>query len=257
MEMREGKFLLKLAETAMEKKQIYALRYSVYCQELNFAGKKNEFAADNDGEIDCFDELCDHLVISDVEHNRCVGTFRFLPGGRLPQGSGFYSEQWFDIGQLKDKRTQILELGRACIDVQYRNTSVFKLLFAGLGTYLKSNPHKYLIGLTTLPADAKNDIGAIAQYLIGNNVVNMAFGIKPKQQLDLTAVTSGEFTVAQISQRAILKKMSTLMLAYYKYGAEFISEPSMDVDFNPPVFDFFTIFDVQKFPAWVTRGKAG
>jgi putative hemolysin len=248
---------LKLAETAAEKQQIYALRYSVYCQELNFSGKKNEYAAESGGEVDYFDELCDHLVIRDVEHNRCVGTFRFLPGGRLPQGGGFYSEQWFDIGKLSDKRMQILELGRACIDAQYRNTSVFKLLFAGLGTYLKSNPHDYLIGLTTLPADAKNDIGVIVKYLLGNNAVNMVFGVKPKQQLDLAAVTSGEFTVAEVNQRAILKKMSTLMLAYYKYGAEFISEPSMDVDFNPPVFDFFTIFDAHKFPAWVTQGKAG
>jgi len=256
MEIREGKFFLKLAETAAEKKQIYLLRYSVYCQELNFNEKKNEYEEENAGEIDYFDELCDHLIIRDVEHNRCVGTFRFLPGNRLPQGGGFYSEQWFDIGKLSDKRIQILELGRACIDAQYRNTSVFKLLFAGLGAYLKNNPHDYLIGLTTLPADAKNDIGVIAKYLIGNNAVNVTFGVKPKKQLDLAAVPN-ELAVTEVNQRAILKKMSILMQAYYKYGAEFISEPSMDVDFNPPVFDFFTIFDAQKFPAWVTQGKAG
>lgn len=257
MEIREGKFLWKLAETAAEKKQIYALRYRVYCQELNFSGQKTEQVEETEEDIDCFDELCDHLVIRDIEQNRCVGTFRFLPGGRLPPGGSFYSEQWFDIGKLSDKRIQILELGRACIDTQYRNTGAFRLLFAGLGTYLQRNPHDYLIGLTTLPAGAKNDIGVIAKYLLGKNAVNMDFGVKPKQQLDLAAVTPGAMAVAEVNQRAILKKMSTLMLAYYKYGAEFISEPSMDVDFDPPVFDFFTIFDARKFPAWITQGKAG
>lgn len=142
-------------------------------------------------------------------------------------------------------------LGRACIDTQYRNTSVFKLLFSGLGAYLKLYPHDYLIGLTTLPANAKNDIAVISNYLVENNAVNIAFGVKPKKQLNINCIDPGEFTVAEVNQREIIKKMSTLMLAYYKYGAEFISEPSMDVDFNPPVFDFFTIFDAHKFPSWV------
>jgi putative hemolysin len=251
MELREGKYLLKLAETPAERDQIYVLRYSVYCKELNLSERKNEYEKENVQECDYFDELCDHLIIRDEERNCCVGTFRFLPGGRLPKGWGFYSEQWFDIGKLNDQRGRILELGRACIDTQYRNTSVFKLLFSGLGAYLKLYPHDYLIGLTTLPANAKNDIAVISNYLVENNAVNIAFGVKPKKQLNINCIDPGEFTVAEVNQREIIKKMSTLMLAYYKYGAEFISEPSMDVDFNPPVFDFFTIFDAHKFPSWV------
>ncbi|VBB09797.1 acyl-coa n-acyltransferase [Lucifera butyrica] len=250
MEIREGKYLLKLAETPAEKNQLYLLRHRVYWKELNFAGK-SEYEEETVKDRDAFDEFCDHLLIRDEEQNRCVGTFRFLPGGRLPQGSGFYSEQWFDLGKLSTQRKHILELGRACIDAQYRNTSVFRLLFAGLGAYLKRYPHDYLIGLTTLPADAKDNIGDIAQYLVGNHAVNIAFGIKPKKQFPLSLPESGEFSVAQINHREIIKKMSTLMLAYYKYGAEFISEPSVDVDFNPPVYDFFTLFETHKFPSWV------
>jgi len=61
--------------------------------------------------------------------------------------------------------------------------------------------------------------------------------------------------INEISQRHIIKKMSTLMLAYYKYGAKFVGEPSVDMDFDPPVFDYFTIFDAHKFPAWVLPGE--
>ncbi|MDR3566002.1 MAG: GNAT family N-acetyltransferase [Negativicutes bacterium] len=256
MEIREGKYLLKLAETPVEKDQVYVLRHRVYCKELNFSGKKSEDENENIKECDHFDALCDHLIIRDEDQNRCVGTFRFLPGNRLPQGENFYSEQWFDIGKLSGKRVNVLELGRACIDAQYRNTIVFKLLFSGLGMYLKLYPHDYLIGLTTLPGNAKNDIGEISKYLVGQNAVNISFGVKPKKQLDMNSVGHSEISLAEASQRKVIKKMSTLMLAYYKYGAEFISEPSMDVDFNPPVFDFFTIFDTKKFPAWVEPGKA-
>jgi putative hemolysin len=251
MEIKEGKYLLKLAETPAEKNQGYVLRHNVYCKELNFSGKKRDYEDGNVKDCDDYDELCDHLIIRDKEQNRCVGTFRFLPGSRLLKNRGFYSEQWFDIGKLSDKRPQILELGRACIDAEYRNTNVFRLLFSGLGTYLRLYPHDYLIGLTTLPAQAKNDIGNISNYLVGNKAINIAFGVKPKKQLDINSVDYGEFTLTEVSQREIIKRMSTLMLAYYKYGAEFISEPSMDVDFNPPVFDFFTIFDTHKLPSWV------
>lgn len=254
MEIREGKYLLKLAETPAEKSQSYVLRHLVYCGELNFAGKDQSYHEQLATECDSFDELCDHLIIRDEEQNRCVGTFRFLPGARLPTGGTFYSEQWFDIGQLGKKRRGILELGRACIDSQYRNTVVFRLLFAGLGLYLKSHPHEYLIGLTTLPASAKDDIGAISQYLIGNSAVNVSFGVKPKQRFCLDSADR-EIGLDEVSQRALIKKMSTLMFAYYKYGAQFVSEPSMDVDFHPPVYDFFTIFDAQKFPSWVEPGR--
>ncbi|SHI32362.1 GNAT family N-acetyltransferase [Propionispora hippei] len=248
MELREGKYLLKLAETPAEKDQIYLLRYRVYCQELNFSGKKYEYANTN-REYDYFDQLCDHLIIRDEENDCCGGTFRFLPGSRLASRETFYSEQWFDIGVLRKQRSRILELGRACIDAQYRNTVVFKLLFSGVAAYLRLYPHDYLIGLTTLPGNAKNDIGLISHYLAATAAINTDWGIKPKRR-HLLPVTQDTLAPAGANQRKVIKKMSTLMFAYYKYGASFSSEPSVDMDFDPPVFDFFTVIDAQKIPAW-------
>jgi len=251
MEIKDGKYLLKLAQTPEEKNQGYTLRHSIYYKELNFTGSHGEHDEECLKDYDYYDEICDHLIIRDEEQNRCVGTFRFLQGSRLGKNGGFYSEQWFDIGKLDAARSKVLELGRACIDGQYRNTKVFKLLFSGVGAYLKMYPHDYLIGLTTLPADAKNDIGVIAKYLTENNAVNSVFGIKPKTHLAMDVIDCSNLSTEEVNERVIIKKMSTLMLAYYKYGAEFISEPSMDVDFSPPVFDFFTIFNTERFPAWV------
>ena len=252
MEIRDGKYLLKLAETPAEKDEIYALRHNIYCKELNFACKKNGNQTDSLIERDSFDELCDHLLIRDESQNRCVGTFRFLPGARLSQGGTFYSEQWFDIGVLRNDRNIILELGRACIDAQYRNSRVFRLLFSGLGAYLQLYPHTYLIGLTTLIPAAKDDIIMISQYLSGTDTGNISFGIKPFQQLDTASSQPDQRPLAELRQQDIINKMSTLMYAYYKYGAKFISEPSIDTDFNPPVYDYFTIFDTKKIPTWVS-----
>jgi L-ornithine Nalpha-acyltransferase len=245
MEMREGKYLSKLAETPDEKEQIYKLRHSIYYKELNFVGEKK----DCDKDYDYYDQICDHLIIRDEEKNRCVGTFRFLQGQML-EDVGFYSEQWFDIGELNRQRTKVLEIGRACIDMQYRNTKVFKMLFSGVGAYLKLYPHDYLIGLTTLTLASEKDIRMITQYLLEKKAINFSFGIKPKKHYIINEAEKGELNMEAISEKEIIKKISTLMWGYYKYGAEFISEPSIDGDFNPPVVDFFTIFDTKRFPDW-------
>ena len=248
MRIQEGKYLIKLAETECEKQQVYELRYDVYQKELHFSGKN----ADCGQEYDAYDELCDHLMVCDTEKDRCVSTFRFLPGERLTGSRTFYSEQWFDLGKLSLQRSKVLELGRACIAPEYRNTKVFKMLFAGVGAYLKLHPHDYLIGLTTVSFDSQQNIRLIKEYLINKKVVNQSFGIKPKKNYEINNPGQGDYTLTAVSEREILSKMSTLMLAYHKYGAEFISEPSVDIDFNPPVVDFFTIFEAQKYPQWVS-----
>ncbi|BBB91871.1 MAG TPA: GNAT family N-acyltransferase [Methylomusa anaerophila] len=248
MRIEEGKYLVKLAETSDEKEQVYRLRHDVYHKELNLIGKN----AQCEQEYDSYDEICDHLIIRDVEANRCVSTFRFLSGKKLQGNAGFYSEQWFDIGNLSRQRSKVLELGRACIDLQYRNTKVFKMLFAGVGAYLKLYPHDYLIGLTTVSCNSKQHIRMITEYLINKKVVNVSFGIKPKKHFEINEAELRGYTMAAFTEREVFSKMSTLMLAYHKYGAEFISEPSIDVDFNPPVVDFFTIFNTEKYPKWVS-----
>lgn len=244
MRIQEGKYLITLAETVKEKEQVFKLRHKVYQQELHFSCKDTA----GEQEYDAYDDLCDHLLIQDTEANLCVGTFRFLRGKRLQGKAGFYSEQWFDIGELKHQRNNVLELGRACIDARYRNTKVFKMLFAGVGAYLKLYPHDYLIGLTTVSFDSKQNISLIKEYLINKKVVNISFGVKPKKYFEF----EGAGCKTELGERDIISKMSTLMLAYHKYGAEFISEPSIDMDFNPPVVDFFTIFDTEKYPKWVS-----
>ncbi len=248
MQLQEGKYLAKLAETSSEEEQIYKLRHNVYHKELHLMSKHTEC----EQEYDCYDEICDHLLIRDLEANRCVSTFRFLSGKKLQGNSGFYSEQWFDIGILKYQRSAILELGRACIDAQYRNTKVFKMLFSGVGAYLKLYPHNYLIGLTTASFESKQHIKMIAEYLKAKKVINLSLGIRPKKQLAVDEAEQRDCPLAAFSEREITSRMPTLMLAYHKYGAEFISEPSIDVDFNPPVADFFTIFKAEKYPKWAS-----
>jgi putative hemolysin len=244
VEVREGKYLLKLAENSAEKEQVYKLRHNVYHTELNLAKQTKN----SDKEYDHYDGICDHLLIRDEETNRCVGTFRFLQGNK--QGdTGFYAEQWFDIGALDRLRGKILEIGRACIDAQYRNTRVFKMLFSGVKAYLNLYPHDYLIGLTTLPFHSERDMGTIVKFLTENKAVNNALHIKPKKPLTFNVPKQR----LEIREKEMAKKMSTLMWGYYKYGAQFVSEPSICFDFNPPVIDFFTLFETEKLPAWLER----
>lgn len=258
MEFREGKYLLKLAQTLSEKRHTFLLRHRVYCGEMHYTGKSGDPYADT-VEFDAYDELCDHLMVNDENRGCCVATLRFLPGSRLDRGCDFYSEQWFDIGQLHENRSQVLELGRACIDAAYRNTVVFRLLFAGVGAYLRMMPHDYLIGLTTLPPEAEMSLPEISAFLHRGGAIHDSYGIRPKFDAglrpDFMSVEHDIQAINGTGQRYVIKKMSTLMLAYYKYGAKFVGSPSVDRGFDPPVFDYFTIFDAHKFPAWILPGE--
>lgn len=89
MEIREGKYCVKLAQTPAEKHQVYALRHDVYCKELHFSRKTYDHEQYAVTESDYFDKLCDHLIIRDEQQNRCVGTFRFLSGGNYRKDADF------------------------------------------------------------------------------------------------------------------------------------------------------------------------
>ena len=68
-----------------------------------------------------------------------VGTYRLLRGNFAKICKGFYTEQEFDISNLKKNFSSkdILELGRSCVHHEYRSGIILKLLWQGISKYIK------------------------------------------------------------------------------------------------------------------------
>ncbi len=81
-----------------------------------------------------------------------VGTYRIQMGDVAGQNFGYYSEQEFCFAPFEAMRSQILELGRACIHRDHRSSEVLHLLWRGLARYSLLNGGRYMMGCCSLPS---------------------------------------------------------------------------------------------------------
>ena len=133
-------FTIKIAESNFEIKKAQSLRYKTFFKEKKI--KKNFFKFLLQRDYDFYDKISDHLII--IDNNRgirdnVIGTYRLLRGNCAKLYRGFYTEQEFDISNLKKNFSSkdILELGRSCVHPQYRSGIILKLLWQGISNYIK------------------------------------------------------------------------------------------------------------------------
>lgn len=150
--IRSGNLEVSLARTADEIKATQKLRYHIFCNEMG--AKPTEEMQRTGCDMDEFDAYCDHLIV--VDHDRptlkqdysdkIVGTYRLLTRrNMLPLGK-FYTESEFDITCLKNYPGEVMELGRSCVDANYRNRAVMQLLFRGIGQYCDQHAIEVMFG---------------------------------------------------------------------------------------------------------------
>jgi len=119
-----GDFVACLALTEEERMAAYRLRFLVFNLEMN-EGLESAYADGYDK--DHFDDVCDHMIVEDRTTGAVVGTYRMQMGEVAGQYFGYYSEQEFCFAPYEGMRSQIVELGRACIHREYRSSDVLHL----------------------------------------------------------------------------------------------------------------------------------
>ena len=139
----KGKLLLKLASCHEEIEAALRLRFAVSNVEMG-EGLSSSFHTGMDK--DPYDSYCDHLIISDPEQERVVGTYRLLPSFRAEGGIGYYAESEFDISALKCLSGNKLELGRACVHPAYRSSQALNLMWFGIREYMIQHKIRYVFG---------------------------------------------------------------------------------------------------------------
>ena len=140
------------------------LRYKVFFEEMGAPFTPEAFASKRDA--DMFDEVCDHLLVIDhlpTGSYRVVGTYRLIRREAMQKVGRFYSEGEYDIGVIKKHPGEILEVGRSCVDVAYRNRAVMQLLWRGIGAYVTRYNIEILFGCASFHGtDPKEHAMALA-----------------------------------------------------------------------------------------------
>ena len=127
-----GSLEVRLAENNLEIDAAQALRYKVFFEEMKAKPSKHSNLIKRD--IDRFDEHFEHLLVLDHRRgesisDKVVGTYRLNRKENAEASIGYYTSTEYDISSLINKPYEILELGRSCVDVAYRNGAIMQLLW--------------------------------------------------------------------------------------------------------------------------------
>jgi len=232
------KYIIKTLENAEELEDILKLRHRIYYEEL--LHKKTASGID----MDYFDLICDHLAVYDKAAGIFVGSYRL---NASVFNNRFYSAKEFNIKNILALEGNKLELGRACIDKDYRNTLSIAMLWKGLTEYIKETKTRYLFGCSSVKTTLLDEIIPIYKYLQENHFSDETCRVHPKRKFKIKNLRrrlkkSREFDIT--SSPFPNKYLSSLLKFYLKVGALICGEPVIDRDFK--CVDFFTLLDMQK-----------
>jgi len=117
-----GDLHIRLAESSDEVRASQRLRYRVFCEEMS-AQPTAEQRRDR-REYDSFDDYCDHLLVFDRRKRGAeavVGSYRLMRRAQAARRGQFYTKDEYNITALLDYPGEVLELGRSCVDSDYRS----------------------------------------------------------------------------------------------------------------------------------------
>ncbi|HEX6124146.1 MAG TPA: GNAT family N-acyltransferase [Pyrinomonadaceae bacterium] len=231
IEIVDGRYRVKLATTLLEVESALRLRYEVFRMELS------EAPADDDPsrlEFDEHDFKCRHLIVIDRTTAKTVGTYRLNSIESSGGLAGFYSYGEFQIEELPaDVLRGGVEIGRACITPEHRNTKVLFLLWKGLATYLRFEGKRFFFGCCSI-FTRDESVGARAwRYLATSGCLHESFRVVPRKNcVDLSVAHSSESV-----------ELPNLFNMYLRIGARVCGPPVIDHEFG--TIDFFVVCDTE------------
>ncbi|MEM6455147.1 MAG: GNAT family N-acyltransferase [Acidobacteriota bacterium] len=235
VELREGRYAVRYARHLRELDDILRLRFDVFNLEL---GEGLDSAFETGRDIDAFDGVCHHLLVVDVEDDdRIVGTYRLQTGDMARRHRGFYSATEFDLSGLLDAAgDDAIEVGRACVHRDHRNTQVLFLLWRGLAQYMLHNRKRYLFGCCSLTSQNVAEGRAVMAHLEKRGLVHPTLRVEP---LPACRCYDG----APPIDPSIKVHIPKLFRTYLRHGALVCGPPAIDRLFK--TIDYLVVFDVQ------------
>ena len=159
---------VRIAETDDEIAAAQRLRFEVFSRTRDAAFSEEARAARRD--VDRYDPYCDHLIVIDPDCEASdtrgiIGTYRMLSRRRKPPEPGFYSDEYYDISCFDDVDGEIVEMGRVCIDPEYKSRGAMMLLWKGIAGYVLENDVHILFGCAGVDGTDANVHAEFLSYL--------------------------------------------------------------------------------------------
>jgi len=219
-----------LADSVALIKEAQALRYRVFAQEMGAKLKTESEGLDYD-EVDSY---CDHLIVYDNTNKKIVGYTRLLTQTQAKKLGRFYSQDEFNLDQVLALSGRFLEIGRTCIDPDYRGGAVLTTLWSALVQYALEGEFNYLLGCASItPGPSGFAVDAVYRNIDAKNIAPASIQVKP-------SIPVPDALRCQRDESGI----PPLLKAYLRFGALICGEPYWDEDFN--CMDLFVLLPLDQ-----------
>jgi putative hemolysin len=229
--LREKGLELRLASSRSEKIEAQRLRFEVFNLELRL-GLTSSLASGLDQ--DAHDGHCDHLLVVDTDRDCLVGTYRLLSFDRVPS-FGFYSESEFDLTNVKRSGLRLLELGRSCVALEYRDGRAISLLFRGIAEYLRRTDADALMGCASIHGTDLPELSSIREMLFKRFLSDPSLRVTPRRGFDIPPLPRRP----PVDETSSFRSLPPLFRGYLRLGAKVCGPPAYDRQFGTT--DYFVL----------------
>ena len=247
MSVSNPDFLLKLAETVEDIQAAQRLRYDVFVAEMGGDGPM----VDHDARLerDKFDPFFDHLMLLDQTRgdsvaDQIIGVYRLLRDDQMPNVGQFYTEGEYDLSVLKNSGRKLLELGRSCLNAEYRGGTAMYVLWNGLGEYVRDHGVEILFGTASFHG---TDLDALADSLSILHHRHLAPEELRVRALPQHYTEMNRKAPDELDRIAAMRAVPALIKGYLRLGG-FVGEGAyIDRDFNTT--DVCLVMDTERLSA--------
>lgn len=236
--LQTDKYILRLASTEEELKSIFRLRFEVFNLELGLG-----FSSSNLTQMDQdkFDAVCHHLILISKHTNQTIGTYRMQTYKMASQALGFDAADVFNLSTIPDSVLQAsVEIGRACIAKEFRNSQALLLLWEGLANYLIWSNSKYFFGCASLLTQSSKQAACAYNFFQKHNFIHSSILVYPNSHYSLEPIHN--------CSNKCKVEIPKILQAYLSIGAKICSLPAIDREFK--TIDFLTISNIENFTRW-------
>ena len=214
---RRPRLHVGLAQCESEIREAQRLRYRIFAEELGARLPTRTPGID----IDLYDPYCEHLIVRDEANGCIVGTYRILSPQSAKRTGGYYSENEFDLTRLQLLRQGMVEIGRSCIDPDYRTGGTIALMWSGLANFMTQGGYRTLIGCASIGMADGGHLAANLYRRLGEHMAPPEYRVFPRHPLPVEQLFNGQPA-----------ELPPLIKGYLRAGAYVGGEPAWDPDFN-------------------------
>ncbi len=212
-----GTLEVRPALNAREINAAQALRYRVFYEEMSAIPSEEMRRKRQD--FDRFDPIWDHLLIidhgrDDTEH-AIVATYRLHRCTSKTLRSDLYTVDEYNIDSILAQPGTLLELGRMCIDPEYRNGTTLQLLWRGVASYVFHYGVTMMFGCASLAGTDPDTLSLPLSYLHHSHLAPEE--IRP-QALSEYRVPMNRLAPGSYTQQGALRSLPPLVKGYLRLG---------------------------------------